>query len=69
MRVKTTITRDDFLKYEETLRGGKYKMLYEEGRNATGLTEDKYVAIRTHYREFLKTTKEEPGKEILLVLF
>lgn len=60
------ITRENFLKYEEVRKSGKYDMLMNEGRIATGLTEDQYIAIRTHYRQLADTLKENPSQIVLL---
>lgn len=60
------ITREDFLKYEEVRKSGKYDMLMNEGLIATGLTEDQYIAIRTHYRQLADTLKENPSRIVLL---
>lgn len=61
-----TVTRKDFEKYNEVMRSGEYQMLFEEGRIATGLTEDQYLAIRCHYRELAETYAQHPNTDILL---
>ena len=60
------ITKEDFLKYEEVRKSGKYDMLLSPGRIATGLSEDKYIAIRTHYRQLADAIKQDFNKGILL---
>lgn len=60
------ITRENFLKYEEVRKSGKYDMLMNEGLIATGLTEDQYIAIRTHYRQLADTLKKNPSQIVLL---
>lgn len=60
------ITREDFLKYEEVRKSKKYDMLLSPAREATGLTEDQYIAIRTHYAQIAETYKKDPYKRILL---
>ena len=37
-----------------------------ESQRATGLTEDKYIAIRIHYHQLADTLKENPSKIVLL---
>lgn len=66
MANKNCVKRKDFLKYEQVLKSNKYNMLFEEGRLATGLEFDVYIAIRVHYREIAQIAKEQPSKEILL---
>lgn len=60
------ITRENFLKYEEVRKSGKYDMLMHEAQRATGLTEDQYIALRTHYARIAETYRKNPDKEILL---
>lgn len=59
------ITRQDFLNYEKVRKSGKYDMLFSDAREATGLTEDQYYAIRTHYTQLAEMVKKE-NKDILL---
>ena len=59
------ITRQDFLNYEKVRKSGKYDMLFSAAREATGLTEDQYYAIRTHYTQLAEMVKKE-NKDILL---
>lgn len=60
------ITRENFLKYEEVRKSGKYDMLMHEAQRATGLTEDQYIALRIHYARIAETYKKDPDKKILL---
>ena len=66
MNFSSCITREDFLKYEEVRKSGKYDMLFDAARISTGLSEEKYITIRTHYRQLAKIIKEEPVKKTLL---
>lgn len=60
------ITRENFLNYEKVRKSGKYDMLFSAAREATGLTEDQYYAIRTHYKQLAKMVKNDKSKDILL---
>lgn len=60
------ITRQDFLNYEKVRKSGKYDMLFSAAREATGLTEDQYYAIRTHYTQLAEMVKNDKNKNILL---
>lgn len=60
------ITREDFLKYEKVRKSGKYDMLFSAAREATGLTEEQYYAIRTHYTQLAEMVKNDKNKDILL---
>lgn len=60
------ITRKDFLNYEKVRKSGKYDMLFSAAREATGLTEDQYYAIRTHYKQLAEMVKNDKSKDILL---
>lgn len=60
------ITREDFLRYEEVRKSGKYDMLMHEAQKATGLTEDQYIALRIHYAEIAEAYRKYPDKKILL---
>ena len=66
MNPSNCITREDFLKYEEVRKSGKYDMLFDAARIATGLSEDQYIAIRTHYKQLANMVEEEPSKKVLL---
>lgn len=60
------ITREDFLNYEKVRKSGKYDMLFSAAREATGLTEDQYYAIRAHYTQLAEMVKNDKNKDILL---
>lgn len=60
------ITRENFFNYEKVRKSGKYDMLFSAAREATGLTEDQYYAIRTHYKQLAKMVKYDKSKDILL---
>ena len=66
MNSSNCITKEDFLKYEEVRKSGKYDMLFNAARIATGLSEDQYIAIRTHYKQLASMVEKEPSKKVLL---
>lgn len=63
---ENVVTSKDFNKYEEVRKSGRFNMLSEEAREATGLSKRKYSAIIRQYTYCLKRLEKYPDTHILL---
>jgi exonuclease III len=46
------ITKKDFMAYYKVQKSGKYNMLSEQAQKASGLSDEKYIEIIKHYKEY-----------------
>jgi hypothetical protein len=58
----TTGQLSDWRKYEKVRERGRYNMLTPQARRATGLSEERYSFVLTHYSELRDAALAARGK-------
>ena len=56
--MKMTITRDDFMAFDDVRRSGEYNMLDPNARMSAGLSKEKWIEIIRQYEQYENKYKE-----------